>query len=166
MLRFALLAACIGSAQAIVVGRSHRLPSSPRRSCVVASADGKVDGYLAKSAAALLAKENRISFAIGGFFIFGQLTSPVLVGLDRLGLIELPPLNALTSITNAAMDAEIASGGVPAIMGTMWAQRFYVDLISQYRAAPEGFLREYCNDAAHTAWCSAASVAAALQAGS
>eukprot|EP00966_Prymnesium_polylepis_P248905 5754837-Prymnesium_polylepis.1 len=69
----ALLAACIGSAAALVVRPAHRQPISSRRCCIVASDDGKVDGYLAKSGAALLGPENRVPFAIGGFFIFGQL---------------------------------------------------------------------------------------------
>ena len=31
---------------------------------------------------------------------------PLIVGLQRLGLITLPPLNTFTAITNAAMEAE------------------------------------------------------------
>merc|ERR1740130_286296 len=125
-----------------------------------------VDGYLAKSAAELFTPENRIPAAVGGAALVGQLTQPLAVGLDRLGLIKLPPLNALTAIANAAMEAEIKAGGIPKIMGTAWVQGFYSDLIGQYNAAPEGFLQAYCNDAAHSAWCTADSVVSALQAAS
>jgi len=125
-----------------------------------------VDGYLAKSAAELFTPENRIPAAVGGAALVGQLTQPLVVGLDRLGLIKLPPLNALTSIANAAMEAEIEAGGIPKIMGTAWVQGFYKDLIGQYAAAPNGFLQAYCNDAAHSAWCTADTVVSALQAAS
>ena len=125
-----------------------------------------VDGYLAKSAAELFTPENRIPAAVGGAALVGQLTQPLVVGLDRLGLIKLPPLNALTSIANAAMEAEIEAGRIPKIMGTAWVQGFYKDLIGQYAAAPDGFLHAYCNDAAHSAWCTADTVVSALQAAS
>jgi len=125
-----------------------------------------VDGYLAKSAAELFTPENRVPATVGAFFLVGQLTQPLVVGLDRLGLIKLPPLNALTSIANAAMEAEIAAGGIPKIMGTAWVQGFYKDLIGQYSALPDGFLKAYCDDAVHAAWCTAETVVSALQAGS
>merc|ERR1711957_1109371 len=57
-----------------------------------------VDGYLARSAAELFTPENRVPATVGAFFLVGQLTQPLVGGLDRLGLIKLPPLNALTSI--------------------------------------------------------------------
>merc|ERR1740117_1940892 len=125
-----------------------------------------VDGYLAKSAAELFTPENRLPAAVGSAALVGQLTQPLVVGLDRLGLIKLPPLNALTSIANAAMEAEIEAGRIPKIMGTAWVQGFYKDLIGQYAAAPDGFLQAYCNDDAHSAWCTADTVVSALQAAS
>jgi hypothetical protein len=125
-----------------------------------------VDGYLAKSTAELFTPENRVPAAVGAAFLVGQLSQPLVVGLDRLGLIKLPPLNALTSIANAAMEAEIEAGGIPKVMGTAWVQGFYKDLIGQYNAAPDGFLQAYCDDAAHAAWCTADTVVAALQAAS
>lgn len=125
-----------------------------------------VDGYLAKSAAELFTPENRVPAAVGAAILVGQLSQPLVVGLERLGLIKLPPLNALTSIANAAMEAEIEAGGIPKVMGTAWVQGFYKDLIAQYNAAPDGFLQAYCDDAAHAAWCTADTVVAALQAAS
>ena len=125
-----------------------------------------VDGYLAKSAAELFTPENRLPAAVGAAALVGQLTQPLVVGLDRLGLIKLPPLNALTSIANAAMEAEIEAGGIPKIMGTAWVQGFYKDLIGQYAASPDGFLQAYCDDAVHAAWCTADTVVSALQAAS
>ena len=126
----------------------------------------EVDGYLAKSTAELFTPENRVPAAVGAFFVVGQLSQPFVVGLERLGLIKLPPLNALTSIANAAMEAEIEAGGIPKVMGTAWVQGFYRDLIGQYNAAPDGFLQAYCDDDAHAAWCTADTVVAALQAAS
>jgi hypothetical protein len=125
-----------------------------------------VDGYLAKSAAELFTPENRLPAAVGAAALVGQLTQPLVVGLDRLGLIELPPLNALTSIANAAMDAEIEAGRINPMMGTAWVQGFYKDLIGQYAASPDGFLQAYCGDAVHKAWCTADTVVSALQAAS
>ena len=125
-----------------------------------------VDGYFAKSAAELFTPENRLPAAVGAAALVGQLTQPLVVGLDRLGLIKLPPLNALTSIANAAMEAEIEAGGIPKVMGTAWVQGFYKDLIGQYAASPDGFLQAYCNDAMHAAWCTADTVVSALQAAS
>ena len=172
-----LLLLCAGSSTALVLPTAARRPlSRPRshhvvcRKAQVSKAKPKnsvaVDGYLAKSAAELFTPENRVPFAFGAFAVFGQLTQPLAVGLDRLGLIKLPPLNALTAIANAAMEAEIKAGGIPKIMGTAWVQGFYSDLIGQYNAAPEGFLQAYCGDTVHAAWCTADTVVSALQVGS
>ena len=90
------------------------------------------------------------------------------MGLQRLGLITLPPLNTFTAITNAAMEAEVVAGNVPAIVGTVWAQKFFLDLIGQYNGAgaPDDFIATFCGDAAHAGWCTAAGVAAAAAVGS
>ena len=100
-------------------------------------------------------QKQRIAAIIVGTGFFSQLLVPLYVGLARLGVVNPPPINAFTDITNAAMEEAVRNGIVQPLFATAWAQAFWLDLLSQYNAAPVPgeFLTSYCTDAAHVTWC-------------
>ena len=97
--------------------------------------------------------------AIGVLFLVGQLSAPLLVGLQRLGIVDPPPLNTFTAITNAAMDAKIADGSLNKMVATGWGQGFYFDLVAQYYSSggrQAEWIPSYCNQPEHVDWCNTA----------
>lgn len=93
---------------------------------------------------------------VGYGFIAAQLAPALLVALTRLGLITPPPLNTFTAISNNAMDAAIADGEIPKLMGTVYGQNKWYELISSYYSSGEttAFLTDatgLCSQ--HPAWC-------------
>ena len=103
-------------------------------------------------------RRNQLVGTIVGVGYLGPFIATVGTGvLSRLGLIEAPPLNALTDIANNAMEAEIASGSLQPIVATAWATSFWVDLIGQYYSfdGPGSFLATYCSQ--HEGFCTGVS---------
>ena len=96
---------------------------------------------------------------IGVLFLVGQLSAPLLVGLQRMGIVDPPPLNTFTAITNAAMDAKIADGSLNKMVATGWGQGFYFDLVKQYYSSggrQADWIPAYCNLPEHVDWCNTA----------
>ena len=92
-----------------------------------------------------------------------QLLDPLLVALDKLGIVKAPPFNTFTALANAAMDEAVKQDGVSKYLATGYASTFKVDLIRQYYAAgasPE-FLSQWCADPAHGGICEVAAVTVA-----
>ena len=100
---------------------------------------------------------------IGVIGIASQLLDPLLVALDRLGVVRAPPFNTFTALANAAMEAQVMDGSLSPYLATGFASTFKLDLIRQYYAAgaSEQWLPQYCADPAHGAWCEAAAVTVA-----
>ena len=99
---------------------------------------------------------NRAVGVVVGTLFFSQFWVIVVGVLGRLGVIDPPPINTLTDIANAAMDAEIAAGRLEPLLATGWAQLFWVDLLQQYYQYENrsGFIAAYCSNPDHAAWCS------------
>lgn len=102
-----------------------------------------------------------IGQVIGYSAIGGQLLFPFLVGLQRLGLIELPPLNAFTAIANNASDEAIAIGTINPYTATVYGQGIWKDLITEYYSS--GKTTEFLTKAGgicaeHAAWCDGVSI--------
>lgn len=149
-----------------------RLPLLPeRRRAAVKACDGGDGGNkwtatsmprnVFRTPSSIQGSPGLVAFGVLG--IASQLFDPLLIGLSRLGLISLPPMNAFAAISNAAMEQAVASGEVPALLATAWAQRFSLDLYAQYfdAGAPADFVGRWCADAGHAELCKAAEAAAA-----
>ena len=78
--------------------------------------------------------ENPVVPIIGALAVFSQLNFVVLFVLLKLGLIQLPPLNAFTAITNAAMEDRVQAGTLDKMVATGWANGFNFDLVKQFYA--------------------------------
>ena len=93
---------------------------------------------------------------VGYTFLAGQLTPALLVGLARLGLIQLPPINTFTAIANNAMEEAVANNEINIYFGTVFGQQKWFQLISQYY--DDGRTTEFLTRAGgvcaqHAAWC-------------
>jgi hypothetical protein len=93
---------------------------------------------------------------VGYTFLAGQLTPALLVGLARLGLIQLPPINTFTAIANNAMEEAVANNEINIYFGTVFGQQKWFELISQYY--DDGRTTEFLTRAGgvcaqHAAWC-------------
>ena len=93
---------------------------------------------------------------VGYTFLAGQLTPALLVGLARLGLIQLPPINTFTAIANNAMEEAVANNEINIYFGTVFGQQKWFELISQYY--DDGMTTEFLTRtggvcAQHAAWC-------------
>ena len=100
--------------------------------------------------------QQNFAAAFGYFALFGQLAAPFAAALGRLGLIKPPPLNLLTDIANQAMDEAIANEEIPKLMGTVYGQGIWKDLIGQYYNTGETteFLTKAGGVCAeHAGWC-------------
>ena len=98
---------------------------------------------------------------IAGLAVFGELVPVFLAALGRLGLIKPPPINTFTYIANNAMDAAVNDGSVYPLMGTMYAQGIWKDLISEYYGSGE--TTEFLTIAGgvcaeHAAWCAGVTI--------
>ena len=79
-----------------------------------------------------------------------------LVLVSKASPDSLPPLNALTAISNAAMEQAVAAGDIPKPMATFWAQRYWFDLIGEFQASKipaTEFITQWCSDASHHDLC-------------
>ena len=134
--------------------------AAPRARSCVAAANSKSKAVAKKVAgdakkAEKKRKEN-LSAAFGYLFLFGQLAPAFATAAGRLGLFKPPPLNLLTEVANNAMDEAIRTGEIPALMGTVYGQGVWKDLIGQYYASGEStaFLTKVggiCMQ--HPVWC-------------
>ena len=79
-------------------------------------------------------RDNPVAIGVGVLAVFGQLNFVLLFVLTKLGLLTLPPLNAFTAITNAAMEKRVQAGTLDKMVATGWANRFNFDLIKQFYA--------------------------------
>ena len=79
-------------------------------------------------------RDNPVAIGVGVLAVFSQLNFVLLFVLTKLGLVTLPPLNAFTAITNAAMEERVQAGTLDKMVATGWANRFNFDLIKQFYA--------------------------------
>ena len=79
-------------------------------------------------------RDNPVAIGVGVLAVFSQLNFVLLFVLTKLGLVTLPPLNAFTAITNAAMEKRVQAGTLDKMVATGWANRFNFDLIKQFYA--------------------------------
>ena len=106
-------------------------------------------------------QQQNFAGAFGWFALAGQLAAPLAAGLGRLGLFKPPPLNMLTDIANQAMDEAIAKHEIPKLMGTVYGQGIWKDLIGQYYSTGETteFLTKAGGVCAeHPVWCDGISI--------
>jgi len=99
---------------------------------------------------------NFLPAAFGTLLLAGQLSAPLLVGLDKLGLVKAPPINLLTSIANNAMDAAVAEGEISMNFATVYSQGIWNDLLQEYFRSGQtlDFLTKAGGVCAqHPAWC-------------
>ena len=99
---------------------------------------------------------NLLPATIGYLALFGQLAPVFLVGLNKAGLIKLPPINLLTDISNNAMDAAVKSGEISAFVGTAYSTGVWRDLLLDFYR--NGETLDYLTRAGgvcaeHPAWC-------------
>jgi hypothetical protein len=78
--------------------------------------------------------DNPVAVGVGVLAVFSQLNFVLLFLLTKLGLVTLPPLNAFTAITNAAMEERVQAGTLDKIVAPGWANSFNFDLIKQFYA--------------------------------
>ena len=92
---------------------------------------------------------------IGYGFIGGQLFPPLLVGLARLGVIRLPPINTFTAIANNAIDEAVAAGEISPYQGTAYGLQLWSGFLSEYSqgGSTEFLTRAGGVCAEHAAWC-------------
>ena len=103
------------------------------------------------------------NMAVGYLALWGQLTPALLTALAKLGLFNPPPINLLTDVANNAMDAAIAAGEIPKIVGTVYGQGIWKDLIGEYYSSGE--TTEFLTKAGgvcdlHPAWCEGITIVA------
>ena len=103
-------------------------------------------------------RDNPVAIGVGVLAVFSQLNFVLLFVLLKLGLVTLPPLNAFTAITNAAMEERVQAGTLDKMVATGWANSFNFDLVKQFYAsgAPDDFVLKYCMDKMepeHFNWC-------------
>ena len=99
-------------------------------------------------------------FAALGLLLLGNFGVVLLVVAERLAPGSVPPINALTDIANAAMEAAVSDGEVPKPMATMYGQQVWLNLLGEYLSsgqnAPE-FVARWCeSDSSHVDLCLAA----------
>ena len=99
----------------------------------------------------------------GVLAIVSQLLDPLLIALDKAGIVKAPPFNTFVALANAAMEAEVREGRLSKYLATGYASSFKLDLIRQYYSAgaPAEFLSQWCADPAHGGICEAAAVTVA-----
>lgn len=69
---------------------------------------------------------------VGYAFLFGQLSPALFVGLARLGLITLPPINTFTAIANNAMDEALRNQEIFPYFCTTYAQGKWNEFFFEY----------------------------------
>ena len=79
-------------------------------------------------------RDNPVAIGVGVLAVFSQLNFVLLFVLLKLGLVTLPPLNAFTAITNAAMEERVQAGTLDKMVATGWANSFNFDLVKQFYA--------------------------------
>ena len=79
-------------------------------------------------------RDNPVAIGVGVLAVFSQLNFVLLFVLLKFGLVTLPPLNAFTAITNAAMEERVQAGLLDKMVATGWANGFNFDLVKQFYA--------------------------------
>ena len=79
-------------------------------------------------------RDNPVAIGVGVLAVLSQLNFVLLFVLLKLGLVTLPPLNAFTAITNAAMEERVQAGTLDKMVATGWANSFNFDLVKQFYA--------------------------------
>ena len=79
-------------------------------------------------------RDNPVAIGVGVLAVISQLNFVVLFILLKLDLVQLPPLNAFTAITNAAMEDRVQAGTLDKMVATGWANGFNFDLVKQFYA--------------------------------
>ena len=87
-------------------------------------------------------RDNPVAIGVGVLAVFSQLNFVLLFVLLKLGLVTLPPLNAFTAITNAAMEERVQAGLLDKMVATGWANGFNFDLVKQFYA--RRYVMRYC----------------------
>ena len=101
-------------------------------------------------------RKQQVAGTLGTVAVGGQLLFPLLVGLARLGIIDLPPLNCFTKLANNAADEAIRLGEISPLTGTVYGQGVWKDLVlgfysngktTEFLTGPGGVCAQ------HAAWC-------------
>ena len=156
--RIALVALCAISADALHVTPTRlRLAPSPKARASIPTAWAGEDKFLKFSAENIPSGMSPTVFGIGASFLFISGSGVVVAGvLEKIAPGTLPPINAITDISNAAMMDAVRTGQVSKMSATFWAQGYFLDVLQQYFAsklpAPE-FIAQWCNIDGHYDLC-------------
>ena len=83
----------------------------------------------------------------------------LLVAAERASPGSMPPINAITDISNAAMERAVQNGETQPMLATMWANGYFADVLQQYFAShltAQDFIGQWCAEQGHYDLCMSA----------